>query len=201
MEDVLKINGTELVRCLDKNVESVTIPNYVTKIDIKAFRRCASLKSIVIPSSVSEIGEFVFKDCNINSLSHPLLTIKGGLAIEDNRVLYCASQNPSIAVPEGVSEIGKYAFHNCKYLKLVVIPLSVTKIEYCAFSGCTSLESVVIPSSVTEIEIMAFMNCTSLSSVEFGGTATQWKAVKKGASWKHGIPATCVKCTDGEAEL
>ncbi len=27
-EEVLKIKGTELVRCLDKNVESVTIPDY-----------------------------------------------------------------------------------------------------------------------------------------------------------------------------
>ena len=179
MADILLIEDGVLEECTDKSATSVEIP-----------------------PSVEEIGKEAFKNCNISELSHPLLTIKNGVAIKDNQVLYFTSQSSSITIPDGVTEIGRCAFYECKSLSSVVIPSSVTKIEYCAFSGCTSLESVVIPSSVTEIEIMAFMDCTSLSSVEFGGTVAQWKAVKKeDASWKHGIPATCVKCADGEAEI
>ncbi len=62
-EEVLKIKGTELVRCLDKNVESVTIPDYVTKIGEGAFKSCKSLKSVVIPPSVTEIDDYAFFNC------------------------------------------------------------------------------------------------------------------------------------------
>ena len=80
----------------------------------------------------------------------------------------------------------------------------VLVIEDGVLKECTdkSITSVVIPDSVKKIVEDAFYCCSSLSSVEFGGTVAQWKAVKKeDASWKHGIPATCVKCADGEAEI
>jgi len=238
-EEVLKINGTELVRCLDKNVESVTIPNYVTKIDIKAFRRCASLKSIVIPPSVTEIddyafchctslssviipesvtsigegaffnctslssviipesvtsiGSYAFCHCNITALSHPCLTIKDGLAIEyDDWVVYCATQSRSITIPDGIRVIFDRAFCDCASIESVKIPESVTTISNKAFKGCNITElshplltikngvaiednkvrywtnqssSITIPDGVKEIEYSAFYDNKTLSSV------------------------------------
>ena len=45
------------------HIESVEIPNSVTKIDTSAFHTCTSLKNIKIPSGVTSIGNFVFYNC------------------------------------------------------------------------------------------------------------------------------------------
>ena len=215
-EDVLKIKGTELVRCLDKNVESVTIPDYVTKIDEGAFKSCKSLKSIVIPPSVTEIddyaffnctslssviipesvtsiGSYAFCHCNITALSHPCLTIKDGLAIEyDDWVVYCATQSRSITIPDGIRVIFDRAFCDCASIESVKIPESVTTISNKAFKGCNITElshplltikngvaiennkvlywtnqssSITIPDGVREIEYSAFYDNKTLSSV------------------------------------
>jgi hypothetical protein len=93
----------------------------------------------VIPPSVTKIGVYAFHGCNIDELSHPLLTIENGCAIKENVVLYCTSQSDSIKIPDGVTEIGNCAFMGCESLESVVIPSSVTKIDSCAFYGCKSV--------------------------------------------------------------
>ena len=107
-------------------LSSVVIPDSVTEIGKDAFYGCKSLASVVIPDSVMAIGDSAFKGCNITELSHPCLTIKGGVAIKDGEVQYCASQAREIVIPAGVTEIGKEAFSYCKALASVVIPDSVT---------------------------------------------------------------------------
>ena len=46
-----------------KSLQSVTIPNSVTKIGDKAFEKCVSLQSITIPNSVKSIGNSAFLFC------------------------------------------------------------------------------------------------------------------------------------------
>jgi hypothetical protein len=43
--------------------KSFTIPSSVTSIGDYAFRECTGLRSIVIPSSITDIGNFAFFDC------------------------------------------------------------------------------------------------------------------------------------------
>ena len=108
-----------------RSLQSIVIPVSVTKIGDYAFDGCESLQSIVIPESVTEIGDGAF--------------------------MYCKSLQ-SIVIPNSVTEIGGMAFSCYDSLQNIVIPESVTKIGLGAFSGCTSLRSIVIPKSVTEIE-------------------------------------------------
>ena len=145
----------------------------IKEIGERAFYRCTSLESVVIPDSVKEIGEKAFEGCNIDELSHLLLTIKNGIAIKDDEVLYLASQSKSIAIPDGVTKIGEYAFENCYSLKSVSIPPSVKAIGRLAFNDCRSLSSVEIPQSVTEIGDNAFDSCESLSSIEIPNSVTK----------------------------
>lgn len=45
------------------SLESIELPDSVTKIESKAFRSCTSLQSIEIPNSVTEIGFAAFGHC------------------------------------------------------------------------------------------------------------------------------------------
>ena len=97
-----------------------------------AFFCCRSLSDIVIPSSVTSIGNRAFLSCL--SLS-------------------------KIVIPSSVTSIGDSAFFCCRSLSDIVIPSSVTSIGVSAFRCCGSLSKIVIPSSVTSIGDRAFYNC------------------------------------------
>ena len=45
------------------NLASITIPDYVERVEEKAFADCSSLTSVIIPASVTKIGEEAFADC------------------------------------------------------------------------------------------------------------------------------------------
>ena len=103
-----------------------------------AFKDCTGLTGIVIPNSVTSIGDEAFYECT-------------GLT--------------SIDIPNSVTSIGYEAFKNCTGLTSVDIPNSVTSIGYGAFDGCTGLASIVISNSVTSIGYGAFFNCPGLTSI------------------------------------
>ena len=175
-KSVTKI-GSEAFKGCDE-IESIEIPDSVTEIGEKAFKGCDKIKSLEIPDSVKEIGDKAFEYTGINELSHPLLTIKNGIAIKDGTVLYSANYTSNVTLPDGVTKIGEKAFYEC-----------------------CGLHSMVLPESLKEIDDNAFFECDSLETLEFKGTVAQWKAVKKGIDLCFRIGTRTVKCTDGEAKL
>jgi hypothetical protein len=96
------------------------------------------IKDLVIPNSVTSIGEYAFCGCS-------------GLT--------------SVTIPNSVTSIGNYAFRDCSSLTSVTIPNSVTSIGGYAFYGCSGLTSVTIPNSVTSIGDGAFNDCSGLKRV------------------------------------
>ena len=77
---------------------SVVIPNSVTSIGEHAFCYCEGLTSVVIPNSVTSIGEEAFYGTNL----------------------------ASVTIPEGVTSIGKDAFGGCSALTTINIPAKKT---------------------------------------------------------------------------
>ena len=144
-----------------RSLTSLVIPDSVTNIGDYAFSGCRSLTSLVIPDSVTNIGDYAFEGCG--SLSSLVLP-DGVTSIGKCAFRGCGSLS-SLVLPDGVINIGGNAFADCKSLRSVVIPNSVTSIGCGAFGGCKSLHSVVIPDSVTSIGDYAFSGCSALSSV------------------------------------
>lgn len=141
----LSSDGKTLLGLSCDSLTSVTIPNSVTSIGVRAFDGCSRLTSITIPNSVTSIEGDAFR--------------------------YCSSLT-SITIPNSVTTIGRSAFWGCSGLKSVTIGNSVTSIGCYAFWDCSGLTSITIPNSVTEIEDDAFDGCSGLTSirVEDGNT-------------------------------
>ena len=137
-KSVICLNGNPFAKWNGK-LECLS-PNFVYEDDVLFTKdksriisfRNQNIKSYVIPSSVTSIGDHAFSWCS--SLSE-------------------------IVIPSSVTSIGKGAFSCCDSLSEIVIPSSVTSIGDWAFSWCHSLSEIVIPSSVTSIGDSAFFNC------------------------------------------
>ncbi|MBQ3096852.1 MAG: leucine-rich repeat domain-containing protein [Kiritimatiellae bacterium] len=176
-------------------LESVTIPEGVTRIGGGAFSSCRALRRVVIPASVTTIdcryGWYPFGECT--SLDEvvfkgdrgaidmvavqvfagtPWLELQDfSLEIKNNRVMGFLGICPStVTIPEGVMAIGSSAFSapSATNLVQVVLPESLTDISDNAFYGCNNLQSIHIPANVWSIYSNAFGECVSLAAVTFG---------------------------------
>ena len=137
-KSVICLNGNPFAKWNGK-LECLS-PNFVFEDDILfnkdksriiSFRN-QNIKSYVIPSTVTSIGDHAFSWCR--SLSE-------------------------IVISSSVTGIGKGVFSCCDSLSEIVIPFSVTSIGKDAFSCCDSLSEIVIPSSVASIGDSAFYRC------------------------------------------
>ena len=194
-ETITNMDGTALV---DTKFKYITIPDnvicenlFINNINLLELNlgsgvksieyfACPKLKSLIIPDSVTSLGEGAFTEC-------PALTsvvLSQNLEKIPMNCFKDCSGISSITIPSSVIDIGGYAFYGTSITELV-IPSSVKSVG-AEFTGknCTnitlndgletirqgafrnsSITSITIPSTVTSIGIEAFRNCTKLKSV------------------------------------
>ena len=169
----------------------------------QSFSNCPSLKRIVLPEGVTDIGDFCLMDCD--NLTEVILP--NSLKYIENDVLSQCDKLERIHIPAGVKSIKKGVLSNCPNLKEItvdpnnpyfdsrencnaiidsktgkliigcngtVIPNSVTSIGDNAFNN-SGIESIVIPESVTDIGESAFTGCNKLRSVSLPSSLTSIK--------------------------
>lgn len=140
----------------------------VTGIQMQAFIKCTSLKSVSMPESMTWIGDSAFAGCT-------------GLK--------------QVEFSPNLTAIGSKSFYSCNGLTSVVVPDKVTSIESLAFFGCLNLESITIPASVTTLNSSFVYGCTNLKKIEFKGTQAQWNALSIDPNT---LPVgVSIVCTDG----
>ncbi len=151
MNDVIKFdnNGTCVIGVHDMNIETITLPNYVTRIGDHAFEGCTGLTSIDIPNSVSEIGWYAFKGCT----SLTSITIPNSVT-DIKPMAFCGcGKLTRINIPDSVISIGDSAFADCESLIEVILPVNGCYIGQCAFSGCKSLSLKLSENVVYEVDL------------------------------------------------
>jgi len=118
------------------SVGSIIIPNSVSSIGDVAFAGLPNLTSVTIGNSVKSIGASAFSRC---------------------------TRLTNITIPNSVTSLGAYAFSGCWALTSITLGSSVANIGESTFSDCLSLSSIIIPNSVTSVGMYAFVNCSSLT--------------------------------------
>ena len=151
-----------------KYIKSIVIESGVTGIGDWAFHGCSVLTSVTIPNTVTAIGDEAFRNCKaLTSVTIP----NSVTTIGDGAFSYCEALT-GMTIPSSVKTISGRAFSSCTSLRSVTIPNGVTVIDESLFYGCTSLTSVTIPKSVTSIGWSAFFRCSSLKSVNIPSSVT-----------------------------
>ena len=138
-------------------VEKIILPNSVTKIGDRAFYN-SGLVEFTIPASVKQVGSQIFFQAenlgtvHYNSdVANASASIFGATAVK--KVVFGGKKVPAY-VCQGASE-----------LLDVVIGSTVTEIGNNAFEDCTNLSTVTIPDSISVIGADSFAGCAALSAV------------------------------------
>ena len=192
-------DGRKLLKVPQKLKGTYAIKEGTKIICDRAFEDCKSLRSLVIPNSVTSIGESAFSFCS----SLKSIVLPDGITSIGDETFFGCSSLASLVIPDGVTSIGNGAFAYCGLLKNLVLPESVVSIKgnlFCKWNGevkCLSpnfifedgvlfnkdkstiisfrdkdITSYVIPDYVTSIGGDAFSGCRSLKSLVISNSVT-----------------------------
>ena len=178
-EGTTTIAGGLFAHC--SGLESIVIPDTVTKIGDNAFRDCANLKNIKLSESLTEIGSMAFSYCS------SLETIKipdSVTAIYSGAFGQCSSLS-NVELSKNLERLDAHAFFNCDALASIKIPKNLTSssnayiyefaydFQNGAFYGCDGLKNIEFEEGTTAIPNGLFANCPGLESVDIPDTITK----------------------------
>ena len=147
-EGVTDIGDAAFVFC--ENLESVSIPSTLKRIESHGFSGCQKLTQIDV-SSVEELGDEAFDSCCLTAIRLPEGIEKiGRFMFADNKNL------KSIDIPSGVKEIDEYAFSGCGLTKVTFRGKAVRSIGDMAFEN-NSIRSFRVPAGVRDLSVYALL--------------------------------------------
>ena len=181
-------DGEYTIRDYKKDVATLIIPSTykglpVTELDSTAFYGCVALEKIIIPSTITSMGEAIFDKCS--SLTNIVVDVNNPSYKSIDGILYSKNEKTLVYYPEGKTEkeysvpvgteiIGTNCFNGNPHIETINIPNTVTQVR--GIVDCTALKNINIPDSVTYIG--GFRGCTSLKKIVLSNSIT---AIYRGA--------------------
>lgn len=147
-----------------KSLESVVLSDTVEKIS-EVFSGCTALKEVVLPASLTVIGDSCFEKCT--ALEE--IVMPENLKIIGTSVFEGCSALEKVTFNQKLEKILDFAFKNCGKLREANLPDTVWLIERDAFLSCSALEKVKLSAELQKIGYSAFENCTALTAVTIPG--------------------------------
>ncbi len=183
-DGVLTVKGTGAVYCEDEypwyddrySIKSVVIGSGITELGEACFYGCTALKSANIPSSVTTIGVAAFANTGLTSVTG----MSGVKTVGD--YAFQGTNFTSFSFPAGVTTIGNYVFVNNYNITQIDIPASVTSMGVVGYR-CDSIQNINVNSSNA--------NYASVSGVVFNKNKTTLIEMPKGKNiTSYTIPST-----------
>jgi len=132
-------------------IYTVVIPNTVTTMGEQVFKDQTSLRSVVLSNNCAVIPNQAFYNCALETVTIPnSVTTIAGLAFAKNMLT-------SVNFGNRVAEIGESAFAANWFTELKNLPASLRTIYKRAFDNC-NIETLVIPNGVTLLMANCFTN-------------------------------------------
>lgn len=133
-----------------------TIPEGITEIGAYALVNQNNITGLVLPSTLTTIGDYAFQNCRMLNNIQINLGAEGTL-FEGTTAL---------------NKIGQYAFDSCLSLASIkvgdtenVLPASLKEIGNYAFYHCANLKEITVPETVTKVGTFVFQQCVGLETV------------------------------------
>lgn len=153
-----------------------TIGNSAFDASVAGKELCAKIEEIIIPKSVTSLGDYIFQDCT--KLKKATILGKGAL---HGAFSGCSNLEEVTFTQEEGIKFAQFAFWSCTKLKYIKIPKSVDWFADGVFKFCTNLEYIEIPedSQLKFIDGWEAFYCDSkLSHIHLPISMT-----KEGAKW------------------
>ena len=142
----------------------------VTEIRDEAFKDCAFLDAIEIPSSITKIGHDAFLSSELRSV-----TFHEGLITIDHNA-FNGTKLTTVNIPSTVTYIGPGAFNNCNDLESAYLLVPITYLPNQIFQNCSSLVTVILPPLLQTLDQSAFSGCGNLERIELPASLTSMRA-------------------------
>ena len=160
-----------------------------TSVESGAFRDCANLTSVTIPTGVTSINSDTFGGCTalfeitVDAANANYSSLDGVLfnKAQTTLMIYPEGKAGAYAIPAGVTSFGS-AFGGCAGLTSVTIPQTVTSINSGSFYGCTALVEIAVNTENA--------NYSSLDGVLFDKAQTTLIQYPGGKSGDYTIPGS-----------
>ena len=160
----------------------VNLPDGLTSLPGWTFGNCPLLTNINLPASLTEIGEYAFKESGLTSIDIPetVTTIR--------RYAFGGTALTVVRIPNSVTTMQEYVFQNCKQLTAAYMGrnMSYTQVsDFSYFYGCSNLRTLRVfagtPPGINSSYAPYYSECTLQvpeDALSLYQTANVWKDFK-----------------------
>jgi len=146
----------------NNTLKSIILPDTVTIVRDNAFHNCDALVGVDLGKGINTIESFAFYDCDaLTSFMFPDSVTNTG-----NSVLENCDQLREVKFSIGWINAGNGTVAACPMLTKIELPEGMTAVPAYAFHYCSNLQEVILPDTLLAIGEYAFAGCPGLTNIE-----------------------------------